>query len=125
MEDPRAPAEREVTPGAASATATTYDVEAVQRRTLRTLMAAQMVGAVGITIGIATASLLARDLSGSEKLAGLAQTFQDFDWADEVLHARAAFLRLLSAQGLAVTGVDTRCEIDEAIAGLRVGALGA
>ena len=95
MEDPRAPAEREVTPRATAATATTYDVEAVQRRTLRTLMAAQMVGAVGITIGIATASLLARDLSGSEKLAGLAQTFQVLGTAI------SAFLlaRLMSRRG--------------------------
>ena len=95
MEDPRAPAEREVTPRAAQAAATTYDVEAVQRRTLRTLMAAQMVGAVGITIGIATASLLARDLSGSEKLAGLAQTFQVLGTAV------SAFLlaRLMSRRG--------------------------
>jgi MFS family permease len=52
------------------------DVAAVQRRTLVTLVVAQAVGALGITIGIATASLLARDLSGSEKLAGLAQTTQ-------------------------------------------------
>jgi MFS family permease len=36
----------------------------------------QAVGAVGITIGIATASLLARDISGSENQAGLAQTAQ-------------------------------------------------
>ena len=52
------------------------DVAAVHRRTLATLVAGQAVGAVGITIGIATASLLARDLSGSEKQAGLAQTCQ-------------------------------------------------
>ena len=49
---------------------------ALQRRTLQTLVASQAVGALGITIGIATASLLARDLSGSEELAGLAQTTQ-------------------------------------------------
>jgi MFS family permease len=93
--DPRAPVEREVTSPATPAAATTYDVEAVQRRTLRTLMAAQMVGAVGITIGIATASLLARDLSGSEKLAGLAQTFQVLGTAV------SAFLlaRLMSRRG--------------------------
>lgn len=48
----------------------------VQRRTLGTLVAAQAVAALGITIGIATASLLARDLSGSEEMAGLAQTTQ-------------------------------------------------
>ncbi len=52
------------------------DVAAVQRRTIGTLVAAQAVGAVGITIGIATASLLAKDVSGSERQAGLAQTFQ-------------------------------------------------
>jgi len=48
----------------------------LQRQTLQTLVASQAVGALGITIGIATASLLARDLSGSEELAGLAQTTQ-------------------------------------------------
>ena len=56
---------------------------------------AQAVGAVGITIGIATASLLARDVSGSEEQAGLAQTSQ-------VLGAAvAAYLlaRLMSARG--------------------------
>lgn len=52
------------------------DLVAVQRRTLATLVVSQAVGAVGITIGVATASLLARDISGSESQAGLAQTFQ-------------------------------------------------
>jgi MFS family permease len=52
------------------------DLAAVQRRTIATLVVTQAVGAVGITIGVATASLLARDLSGSEKQAGLAGTFQ-------------------------------------------------
>nr|WP_179519603.1 MFS transporter [Nocardioides perillae] len=51
-------------------------VAAVQRRTVAVLVLTQAVGAVGITIGIATAPLLARDLSGSESLAGLAQTAQ-------------------------------------------------
>ncbi|WP_157537651.1 MFS transporter [Nocardioides sp. Root190] len=49
---------------------------AAQRRTVRVLALTQAVGAVGITIGVATASLLARDLSGSETLSGLAQTAQ-------------------------------------------------
>jgi MFS family permease len=48
----------------------------VHRRTVRVLVLTQAVGALGITIGIATASLLARDLSGSEALSGLAQTSQ-------------------------------------------------
>ncbi len=52
------------------------DLEAVQRHTVRTLLVSQAVGAVGVTIGVTTASLLARDISGSETMAGLAQTFQ-------------------------------------------------
>ena len=52
------------------------DLEAVQRHTVRVLVVSQAVGAIGITIGIATASLLARDISGSEAQSGLAQTFQ-------------------------------------------------
>lgn len=57
-------------------TAEQVDVAAVQRHTVRTLVVSQAVGAVGVTIGVATASLLARDISGSETMAGLAQTFQ-------------------------------------------------
>ncbi len=48
----------------------------VQRRTVWVLGIAQALGGVGITIGIAAASLLAKDISGSEEQAGLAQTFQ-------------------------------------------------
>jgi MFS family permease len=68
---------------------------ALQRRTVQTLVASQAIGALGITIGIATASLLARDLSGSEELAGLAQTTQ-------VLGAALgswALARLMGARG--------------------------
>lgn len=57
-------------------TAEQVDLAAVQRHTVRTLVVSQAVGAVGVTIGVATASLLARDISGSETMAGLAQTFQ-------------------------------------------------
>ena len=63
-------------PAGVPPTAQQHDVLAIQRHTLRVLVLAQVVGASGITIGIATASLLARDLSGSETQAGLAQTFQ-------------------------------------------------
>ena len=52
------------------------DTAAVQRRTVRVLVLAQAVGAIGITVGVSTASLLARDISGSESLAGLVQTAQ-------------------------------------------------
>ncbi len=59
-----------------AATVVTHDVARVQARTIRVLVVSQAIGAVGITIGVATASLLARDISGSETQAGLAQTFQ-------------------------------------------------
>ncbi|MGA9746635.1 MAG: MFS transporter [Nocardioides sp.] len=53
-----------------------HEVRRVQRRTLGTLVVAQSLGGVGITIGIAVAAILAEDLSGSQSLAGLAQTMQ-------------------------------------------------
>ena len=53
-----------------------HDVQQVQRRTIWTLVVAQALGGLGITIGIAVAALLAEEISGSEKLAGLAQTTQ-------------------------------------------------
>jgi MFS family permease len=74
---------------------TAPDLHAVQRRTLGTLVAGQALGAVGITIGIATASLLAKDISGSEKMAGLAQTFQVLG---------TAFASYLLARVMAVRG---------------------
>jgi MFS family permease len=48
----------------------------VQGRTVRTLVVSQALGGLGMSIGIAVAALLAEDVSGSEKLAGLAQTMQ-------------------------------------------------
>lgn len=54
----------------------TVSLVAVQRRTVLVLAVAQALSGVGITIGIAAASLLAKDISGSESQAGLAQTFQ-------------------------------------------------
>ncbi len=89
----------------------TYDVPAIHRRAVRTLVVAQALGGIGITIGVATASLLARDVSGSESQAGLAQTSQ-------VLGAAvASFLlaRLMSRRGRRVGQVT----------GLLLGATGA
>ncbi|QCX27759.1 MFS transporter [Nocardioides jishulii] len=76
-------------------TGATLDVAGVQRRTVGSLVAVQATGALGITIGIATSSLLARDLSGSEAMAGLSQTFQVLGTA------AAAFLlaRVMSRRG--------------------------
>jgi MFS family permease len=53
-----------------------HKLQQVQRRTIGTLVAAQSLGGLGITIGIAVAAILAEEISGSESLAGLAQTFQ-------------------------------------------------
>ncbi len=51
-------------------------VAALQRRTIRVLVASQALGGLGISVGIAVAAVLARDVSGSEALAGLVQTVQ-------------------------------------------------
>ncbi|SFJ30968.1 MFS transporter [Nocardioides psychrotolerans] len=91
-----------VTSPPATPTPSPDDLARIQARTVRTLVLAQAVGAIGITIGIATASLLARELSGSESLAGLAGTFQ-------VLGAAIAsylLARLMSARGRRV-GITT------------------
>ena len=50
------------------------DAGAVQRRTLRTLIVSQVLGGVGVAVGLAVGALLAEDLSGSTTLAGLATT---------------------------------------------------
>ena len=46
----------------------------VQRRTMRTLVVSQALGGLGTTLGIAVAALLAEQITGSDMLAGLAQT---------------------------------------------------
>jgi MFS family permease len=55
--------------------AVTDDVARTQRRTLRVLFGSQVLGGVGVGIGIAVGSLLTEQLSGSATLAGLPQTF--------------------------------------------------
>ncbi len=70
---PRAAAGRPVT---TSSDRGHHDLQAVQRHTVRVLVTSQAVGALGMTIGFATASLLARDISGSDTQAGLVQTCQ-------------------------------------------------
>ena len=48
---------------------------ALQRRTVRVLAAAQVLTGVGVGAGVAAGSLLVAELTGTEGLAGLAQTF--------------------------------------------------
>jgi MFS family permease len=50
------------------------DQATVQRRTLRVLSAAQVLGGVGVGSAIAVGGLLAEDVSGSTELSGLSQT---------------------------------------------------
>jgi hypothetical protein len=62
---------------------------------VRVLVTSQAIGALGMTIGFATASLLARDISGSDTQSGLVQTCQ-------VLGAAVAsylLARLMSRRG--------------------------
>ncbi len=49
-------------------------VAQVQRRTVRVLSATQVLGGVGVATGLAVSSLVAARLSGSDTVAGLAQT---------------------------------------------------
>ncbi|HKA67706.1 MAG TPA: MFS transporter [Actinomycetes bacterium] len=50
------------------------DVARVQARTVRTLIASQIIGGIGVASGIAVAVLAAEELTGSASLAGLVQT---------------------------------------------------
>ena len=47
----------------------------IQRRTLRVLAAAQVLGGCAFFLGIAVAALLARDISGQEALSGVPLAF--------------------------------------------------
>lgn len=89
---------------------TTYDVEALQRRTVRVLMGSQAFGGLGNTVGITVAAVLARDVSGSEALAGLVQTLQVLGAAaasyllSRVMGARGRRLGLVSGYLVGATG---------------------
>jgi MFS family permease len=68
-----------VPPGAAAARAATSwqaapDVAGIQRRTVWMLMAAQVIGGIGIGAGASLGALLAEAVTGSEATAGLART---------------------------------------------------
>lgn len=58
----------------AAASPTITDRAAVQRRTVRILIASQVLGGIGSSTGFSLASLLAGDVSGRKSLAGLAGT---------------------------------------------------
>ncbi len=82
----------------------------VQRRTLATLVASQVLGGMGISSGIAVGSLLAEDIAGSATYAGLANTFQVLGAAFvavpmvRLMAARGRRSGLLLGYGLALVG---------------------
>jgi MFS family permease len=55
---------------------TTAPADDVQRHVVRTLVGSQMLGGVGISAGMAVGALLAEEVSGSARWAGLGGTFQ-------------------------------------------------
>ncbi|MFE9693153.1 MFS transporter [Micromonospora sp. NPDC005806] len=50
------------------------DVAPIQRRTLRLLFVTQIIGGIGVTIGVAVGALLAERIAGTAAVAGLAQS---------------------------------------------------
>jgi len=62
-------------PVGADMTHTTLDVESIQGRTVRTLASSQVLGGVAVAGSIPAGALIAAGVSGSEAIAGLAQTF--------------------------------------------------
>ncbi|HMM95001.1 MFS transporter [Phycicoccus sp.] len=59
-----------------TAPAPTTPRDDLQRRTVRTLVGSQMLGGVGLSAGVAVGALLAEQVSGSARWAGLGGTFQ-------------------------------------------------
>ncbi|WP_306329269.1 MFS transporter [Streptomyces venezuelae] len=57
-----------------SAPVTAVELPALRRRVQAVLVATQILGGLGIATGVALAAVLARDVSGSEALSGLAST---------------------------------------------------
>ena len=58
-----------------TATTTEIDIPAIQRRTVGVLSISQVFGGIAIAGSVAAGSLIAASVSGSEAMAGLAQTF--------------------------------------------------
>ncbi|MBK8468873.1 MAG: MFS transporter [Candidatus Phosphoribacter sp.] len=94
-------------------TATPYDVRHAQRRTLKTLVTTQTLGGLGVGAAISVNAMLAKDVSGQESLAGLAQTFAVLGTAMVTLliarvmddHGRRVGLTLGYAIGVAGTAL--------------------
>jgi MFS family permease len=79
---------------------TLTDVDAVQRRTVRTLIAVQIVGGLGVTTGVAVGVLLASHVLGQPDLAGLVQSSQVLGSALLAIPAAALAVRMGRRMGL-------------------------
>lgn len=62
------------TPTGPGCPVTAAELPALRRRTSAVLIASQILGGLGVPIGIALAPVLATEVSGSEALSGLAPT---------------------------------------------------
>ena len=96
------------------------DVGVVQRHTVRTLLVSQAFGAVGVTIGVTTSSLLARDITGYTIVDVYASFFRTAGFEAEVdavntawtAGDRASAVRHISPRvldGLGVVGNEAFC----------------
>jgi MFS family permease len=81
------------------------DVEKVQRRTVRTLLAVQVVGGLGVTTGVAVGVLLASHVLGQPDLAGLVQSGQVLGSALLAIPAAALSVRLGRRVGRLLNGL--------------------
>lgn len=97
------------------------DRPALQRRVIRTLVATQILGGVGMASGIAVGALLAEELSGTEALAGVGTTSQVLGSALITIPVARAIAargrRVGQSLGLAVAFVGAALVITAAVAG--------
>lgn len=101
---------RETGAAAAPAPSPLVGVDRLQARTVRTLMASQVLGGIGVASGIAVAAIVAAEVSGSDGLSGLANTTQVLGTAlitipvAALMAARGRRAGLVLAYGLGTLG---------------------
>jgi MFS family permease len=97
------------------------DQAGLQRKVVRTLVATQILGGVGMASGIAVGALLAEELSGTESLAGVGTTSQVLGSALITIPVARAIARsgrrVGQSLGLAVAFVGAAIVITAAVAG--------
>lgn len=100
---------------------TPVDRASLQRKVIRTLVATQILGGVGMASGIAVGALLAEELSGTESLAGVGTTSQVLGSALITIPVARAIAargrRVGQSLGLAVAFAGAALVITAAVAG--------